>query len=150
MCRKVLPPSAQCSIRIRLRGRSHWGAASRLLTLEELGSVDQFLWNSVFGTSTRQKVPIGKALGACFYTSRMQIELLPKANFSSQHAPSGGGPSPEVQKPNRNLSKSETENGKERKATIGQIRYRRERGLPALLPHRVKPRNWRKEPRPQF
>ena len=66
------------------------GGSTRLLTLEELESVGRFFWNNVFANSTRRKIPIGETIGAVFFTPRLAIELLPKANVSNRRAPSVG------------------------------------------------------------
>ena len=61
------------------------GGPTRLLTLEELESVGQFVRNNVFGTSIRQKNPSGEQLGRSSlhlgwqsnsYQSRMSLATL--------------------------------------------------------------------------
>ena len=86
------------------------GGTSRLLALEELGSVDQFFWNNTFETPTQHKIPIGEAIGAVFFTSRLAIELLPKPNFSGRPAPSVGGLLSRCQNPTTNFLKPRKQN----------------------------------------
>ena len=62
-----------------------------------------------------------EAIGAAFFTPRLAIGLLPKANVSSHPAPSGAEPSPKVPKPNDKLHKADKE--KLKKNQPGMAKY---------------------------
>ena len=53
-------------------------------------------------------------MGKCFYSSRIQLELMHKPNFSSRHAPTGGEPeSTKQRRANKSIKdKSPKENAK--------------------------------------
>ena len=109
----------------------------RLLTSEELESDDQFFWENVFGTSSREKITIGKATAQVFLTHRVEIELLHKKCLPAHPSPSpSGGERPnKVQKPNEKApskaAQKETTTSKPK--TSNRIHSRRERGLETVL-----------------
>ena len=87
------------------------GAASRLLAIEELESVDQFPRGSVFETSIHRKISARRAMDICFYSSRIQIELTHKPNFSNRPAPSGEEPGSKKQLPEHKSLKGKSLKG---------------------------------------
>ena len=54
-----------------------------LLTLEELGVLDQYVWEMVFAESSSGEISIVKAMARVSTSRRVSMELFPKTVFSA-------------------------------------------------------------------